>query len=92
MAETVYVLCTLTSLACAALLFRGYLRTRARLLFWSSLCFLFLSLNNAFLFVDKVVLPEADQLWGVPFVLLRSGTALIGLMLLVIGLVWDAEG
>jgi hypothetical protein len=91
MAETVYVLCTLTSLACAVLLFRGYLRTRARLLFWSGLCFLFLSLNNAFLFVDKVIFPEASELFGMPFVLLRSGSALIGLALLVIGLVWDAE-
>jgi hypothetical protein len=91
MAETVYVLCTLTSLACAVLLFRGYARTKARLLFWSGLCFVFLSLNNAFLFVDKDGLPDADDLWGVPLSLLRSGTALAGVMLLVIGLVWDSE-
>jgi hypothetical protein len=91
MAETVYVLCTLTSLACAVLLFRGYARSRARLLLWSGLCFVFLSMNNAFLFVDKVVLPAADDLWGVPFALLRSGSALAGVAVLVIGLVWDAE-
>ena len=55
MAETVYALCALTSLACAALLLRGYVRSRVRLLLWSGLCFAFLFLNNVLLFVDKVV-------------------------------------
>lgn len=91
MAETVYVLCTLTSLACAVLLFRGYRRSRARLLFWAALCFLFLSFNNAFLFVDKVVMREQDALLGIDFGLWRSGTAVIGIGVLVIGLVWDSE-
>lgn len=91
MAETVYVLCALTSLACAILLMRGYVRSRVRLLFWSSLCFLFLSLNNVLLFIDKVVLPDVDEIMGVPFAIWRSATALIGLVLLVIGLIWDAD-
>ena len=89
MAETVYVLCALTSLACAVLLMRGYVRSRARLLLWSSLCFGFLFLNNVLLFVDKVVLPEQDVMLGVPFTIWRSATALVGVGLLVIGLVWD---
>ena len=91
MAETVYVLCAITSLACAVLLMRGYVRSRARLLLWSSLCFGFLFLNNVLLFVDKVVLPEQDSLVGVPFEVWRSSVALAGVGLLVFGLVWDGE-
>jgi hypothetical protein len=91
MAETVYVLCTLTSLACALLLFRGYRRSGARLLFWAGLCFLFLSFNNAFLFVDKVILRDQNTLLGIDFGLWRSGAALLGISVLVIGLVWDSD-
>ena len=85
MAETVYILCALTSAACAVLLLRGYLRSKARLLMWSSLCFIALTLNNIVLFVDKILLPEKD------LTLLRTGTALVGLVLLVFGLIWDAD-
>jgi hypothetical protein len=90
-AETVYILCAVTSLACAVLLFRGYRRSRARLLMWSAWCFVFVSLNNTLLFVDKVVFPNDDLLFGVHFVIWRSGAALVGMLLLVIGLVWDSE-
>ena len=85
MAEVVYVLCTLTSFACALLLWRGYWRTRARLLLWSALCFVGLALNNAFLFVDLVLLPG----WNLS--LFRGLSALIGLGFLLYGMVWDAE-
>jgi hypothetical protein len=90
-AETVYVLCAVTSLACAVLLLRGYLRSRVRLLLWSSLCFGFLFLNNVLLFVDNVLLPDQDTLLGAPFAIWRSSVALAGIGLLVIGLVWDGE-
>lgn len=85
MAEAVYVLCALTSAACAALLLRGYARSRARLLLWSGLCFIAMALNNILLFVDKIMLPEVD------LTLLRTGTALAGLLLLAFGLIWDAD-
>ena len=91
MAEAVYALCAITSLACAAMLLRGYRRSRARLLLWSSLCFMFLFLNNLLLFVDKVVLPDRDDVLGVTFAVWRSAVALIGIGLLLIGLVWDGE-
>lgn len=86
MAELVYVLCALTSAACAALLWRGYARGgRARFLLWSSLCFAGLALNNVLLFVDKVVLPDRDlSLW-------RTSAAVVGMLLLTYGLIWDAE-
>ena len=84
-ADIVYVLCVLTSLACAVLLWRGYRRSRARLLMWSSLCFACLALNNMLLIIDLRMLPAVDlSLW-------RTVPALLGISLLVYGLVWDAE-
>ena len=89
MAKTVYVLCALTAVACAALLFRGYARTRARLLLWSGLCFLALMVNNLMLFVDNVVFPART----IPPVgpVTRSVVAVLGLALLLYGLVWETE-
>lgn len=84
-ADIVYVLCALTSAACAVLLWRGYRQSRARLLMWSSICFMGLALNNVLLIVDVRVLPDVDlALW-------RTVPALIGVAALVYGLVWDLE-
>jgi hypothetical protein len=85
MAAVIYILCAATSLACAVLLLRAYAKSRVRLLFWSGLCFTGLALNNALLFIDLIVLPQRDLL------LLRSIPALIGLLLLIYGLIWDTD-
>ena len=85
MADVVYVLCALTSLACAVLLWRGWRRSRARLLVWSALCFIGLFLNNALLIVDLRMLPQLD------LAVVRTIPALLGAMALVYGLVWDTE-
>ena len=45
-ATIVYLLCFVTSLACAWLLGRSFLRNGTRLLLWSAICFGFLALNN----------------------------------------------
>ena len=58
----VYSLCFLTSAACALLLGRSYFKTRARLLLWSALCFVGLSLNNVLLFFDFVIFPTQVDL------------------------------
>jgi uncharacterized protein DUF5985 len=50
----------LASSACALLLFRGYLRRRIRLLMWSGICFIGLTINNVALFIDLVVFPDLD--------------------------------
>jgi hypothetical protein len=86
MAETVYALCALTSLGCAALLFRGYRRTRTRLLFWSSICFVGLAANNLLLLIDLVVLPQID------LSLVRGATAVAALLLFVWGLIGVDRG
>ena len=84
-ADIVYVLCALTSAACAVLLWRGYRQSRARLLMWSSICFTGLALNNVLLILDVRVLPDVDlALW-------RTIPALVGVAALVYGLVWDLE-
>lgn len=84
-ARAVYILCALTSLGCATLLIRGYLRSRARLLLWSSLSFAGLALNNILLVVDRVVVPSNDMY------MLRLASALISVGVLLYGLVWESE-
>jgi hypothetical protein len=81
----VYILCAVTSALCAVLLLRGYAKSRARLLFWSGLCFVGLTLNNILLVIDVRVVPDIDlSLW-------RTIPALIGVSLLVYGLVWETR-
>jgi hypothetical protein len=83
MATAVYILSALISLACAVLLLRSYLETRTGLLLWAAVCFLGLTLNNAVLFVDKVVATDVDlSLW-------RTIPAFAGTLALVIGLLWE---
>lgn len=85
MANAVYLLCALTSIVCAALLIQGFLRTRSRLLLWSSLCFAGLVVNNLLLVVDRIFVSNVD-LYTV-----RSLSALVALTLLVYGLVWESK-
>lgn len=86
MAEAVYILCAITSILCAVLLLRGYRATRTRLLFWASLCFVFLAINNVILYLDLVILPpEIDLFWY------RNIAALVGMLVLVFGLTWESR-
>jgi hypothetical protein len=83
MTTAIYALCALTSLACAALLLRGYARTGVRLLLWSGLCFVGLAANNAILFIDFRIVPDTDlSVW-------RTIPALLGLGFLLYGLIWQ---
>jgi len=84
-AACVYLLCALTSGACAVLLLLQYRRSRQRLLSWSSLCFVGLAANNVLLFVDLVVVPNVD------LSIARTVPALLGVALLVWGFIWDTE-
>jgi hypothetical protein len=83
LAAAVYILSALISLASAALLLRSFAHTRTSLLFWAGLCFVGLTLNNVLLFVDKVLVADADlSTW-------RGLPALAGMLVLVYGLVWE---
>jgi hypothetical protein len=85
MATAVYLLCALTSLACAVLLLRGYTKRGVRLLLWSGLGFVGFALGNAMLVVDLVIFPERD------LQLLRQLPVLVGILVLLYGLVWDSQ-
>jgi hypothetical protein len=85
MAEIVYLLCALTSLGCAVLLFRQYASARTKLLLWSSLCFGGLAANNALLFVDRVLVPSMD------LSMYRSCIALVAMLVLLYGLIWEVQ-
>jgi hypothetical protein len=85
MATVIYSLCALTGLACAILLLRGYQKTRVHLLLWSGLCFVGLTASNLILVLDRIVYPDMD------FSSLRLATALVGLLLLLFGLIWENE-
>ena len=80
-----FLFAALTSFACMALLFRGYARTRLRLLLWSALCFIFLTVTNILLFVDNIILPEIDLR---PY---RLVAALVGIGCLLYAFIWEAE-
>ena len=81
----VYILCFLTSAACAFLLGRSYSRWRVRLLFWSSICFGLLALNNLALVLDLIIWPDGDLR------LLRVFLALAAVVSLIWGFIWDEE-
>lgn len=85
MASLVYLLCAITGLICASLLLRSYLANRTPLLFWSSLCFVGLAINNILLFIDLVIVPTIDLSFY------RALCALIAVLVLVFGLIWDHE-
>ncbi len=85
MEPAIYALCALTALLCAVLLLRGYLRSRFRLLLWSGLCFVGLTLNNVMLVLDKTVFPDVDlSVW-------RTSLAFVSMLLLVAGLIMEHD-
>ena len=85
MAAIIYTLCTVTSLTCAALLFRGFQRSRQRLLLWSGLCFAGLTVNNLLLVLDRLVFTEMDL--STP----RLAAAFAGVLLLLVGLIFEGD-
>ena len=85
MSSVVFLLSAGTSCLCAVLLLRGYTQSRARLLFWSGLCFAGLALDNTLLYVDVLVGPVVNvAIWA-------RLSALVAMMLLIYGLVWDSR-
>lgn len=86
MGPIIFILCAFTALGAAVLLWRGYRRTRQRLLYWSSICFAFLAISNGLLIVDLVILPTQVSL--LPW---RSAISEIGLLVLLYGLIFESD-
>jgi phosphatidylserine synthase len=85
MAALIYSLCALTCLAAFGLLLRAWRATGHRLLFWSALCFAGLSINNILLVADKLVFLSVDMTTA------RLMAALVSVLLLLFGLIWEEE-
>ena len=85
MEKLTYALCALTALACTVLLLRAWLRSRARLLLWSGLCFAGLTANNVVLGLDRLVFIDVDLL---P---LRLALGAVSVWVLAIALVMEGE-
>jgi len=81
----VYTLCFLTSATCAILLGRTFLRSRARMLFWSAACFTLLAAVNLFVVLDLVVFPTRD------FRSARLWISLAAIAVLLFGFIWDQD-
>ena len=82
----VNVVGALVAALCAVLLLRGYFRARKRLLLWSALCFVGLTLSNALVIVDLQIVPVEMDLYPHRLVI---GAA--SMLVLAFGLVWDSE-
>jgi hypothetical protein len=80
-----YVLCAVTAAVCSLLMFRGYSRSRTRLLLWCGLFFAALALENTFLFIDYAVGPHLDLSFT------HRATALVGVAIFLYGLIWDVK-
>jgi Family of unknown function (DUF5985) len=81
----VYILCFLSSAACAWLLLTSYHRHRQPLLLWSGLCFCLLAVDSALVFIDIIILPDTDLL---P---MRQVTELLAIGVLLYAFVWESD-
>jgi len=84
MEKIVFGLCAMSAATAAALLLRGYLRTRFRLLLWSGLCFAGLTANNVLLILDRLVFVATDlSTW-------RLALGLASVLLLLLGMILES--
>jgi hypothetical protein len=84
-ADAIYLLCALTSLAAALLLLRHYRAVRTPLLLWSSVGFVGLAVNNVLVFIDLGLQPDTDLATA------RAIVSAAAMLILVAGLVWESN-
>jgi hypothetical protein len=82
----VYLLCFLTSAACAWLLTRQYGVSKSPILLWSAACFVFLALANLFVVLDIVVFPDVIDLRAA-----RLWMTFIAVCVLLFGFIWEVD-
>ena len=81
----VYALCALTSVLCAVLMVRSFLRSRQRAHLWLGLCFAALAVNNVLLFLNVVVVRSID------LSVTRAAVALAAMAAFLFVLIWEAR-
>lgn len=85
MTPALYIVTCITTLFCAILLLRGFARARRRLLFWSGLCFVGLTISNLFVIVDLLIFPNTD------LYTYRLGSTAFSMVLMLYGLIWESR-
>jgi hypothetical protein len=83
--SAVYLLCLITSIACAALLVRSYARSKARVLLWSAACFVLLAINNLLVVGDILIFPTVDLSD------FRNLSSLAAVATLLYGFIWELD-
>jgi len=82
-AIALFAISALTAILCSVLLLRAYRRSGVRLLFWAGISFAALAIESAVLIVNEMVVADLT--------VLRLLIPLIGLMVLLYGLLWEAD-
>ena len=85
MTAALYILTCATTLLCATLLLRAFVKVRKRLLLWSGLCFVGLSISNIFVVADLLLFPNID------LYTYRLGSAAVSMVLILYGLIWESR-
>lgn len=85
MTAALYILTSVTMLICAVLLLRAWQRVRRRLLLWSGLCFICLTVGNVLKFADLILFTRTDlYTW-------RLAAGALAMILLLYGLIWESQ-
>ncbi len=85
MTPALYILTCLTTLLCAILLLRAFVKVRRRLLLWSGLCFAGLTVSNLLVVADLLLFPQTDLFTY------RLASAALAMGLLLYGLIWESQ-
>lgn len=85
MTPALYILTCLTTLLCAILLLRAFIKVRRRLLLWSGLCFAGLTVSNLLVVADLLLFPQTDLFSY------RLASAAVAMALLLYGLIWESQ-
>lgn len=85
MTAALYILTCITTLLCAALLLRAFVNARKRLLLWSGLCFVGLTISNLFVVADLLLFPNVD------LYTYRLGSTAVSMTFILFGLIWESR-
>lgn len=85
MTAALYILTCITTLLCAALLLRAFVKVRKRLLLWSGLCFIGLTISNFLVIADLLLFPNID------LYTFRLGSTAISMAFILYGLIWESR-